>query len=234
MKELPLQSNFPTIKKMDKILVIEDEKNIRQTIKDILELQNFQVEVAENGLIGVAKALQFKPNLIICDVMMPEMDGFETLKNIRSIKEIASTPFVFLTAKAEKSDFREGMNLGADDFLNKPFNAKELIEVIGLRITKSKKDQEAFSNEVNELQEKVHDLQNTIDNFSYNNSHVLRAPLLKIIGLINFLLEDTIAHNQNPEIMEMIRESCLELSKATEKVENLLNNTENGQANIGN
>lgn len=210
---------------MDKILVIEDEKNIRDTIKEILVLNDYKVETAENGLLGVAKALQFKPDLIICDVMMPEMDGFETLNNIRSISDISNTPFIFLTAKAEKRDFREGMNSGADDFLNKPFNTKELLEVIQLRISKSKKAKKEYSEEISTLKNEVQNLQNSIDNLSYNNSHVLRAPLLKIIGLINYLIDESGETSpMNQEALNMLKDSCLELSEATEQVEKLLNN----------
>lgn len=210
---------------MDKILVIEDEKNIRDTIKEILALNDYKVETAENGLLGVAKALQFKPDLIVCDVMMPEMDGFETLNNIRSISDISNTPFIFLTAKAEKRDFREGMNSGADDFLNKPFNTKELLEVIQMRITKSKKAKEEYSEEIIILKNEVSNLQTSIDNLSYNNSHVLRAPLLKIIGLINYLIDGSGETSpMNKEALDMLKESCLELSEATEQVEKLLNN----------
>lgn len=210
---------------MDKILVIEDEKNLRDTIKEILELNSYNIMTAENGLIGVAKALQFKPDIIVCDVMMPEMDGFETLKNIRSIKAISHTPFIFLTAKADKSDFREGMNSGADDFLNKPFNSKELIEVIKLRIKKSKQAKQEYSQEITKLKNEVGDLQNSIDNLSYNNSHVLRAPLLKIIGLINYMIEESVEKSQmDLKILDMLKHSCMELSDATVEVEKLLNN----------
>lgn len=210
---------------MSKILVIEDEKNIRETIKEILDLNDFSVATAQNGLIGVAKALQFKPDIIICDVMMPEMDGFETLKNIRSINEISNIPFIFLTAKTEKKDFREGMNLGADDFLNKPFHTKELLKVIDLRINKSKLEKQQYNKEINTLKEEVNKLQNSINNLSYTNSHVLRAPLLKILGLINFLIEDAEdKSNMNNEVLKMLKDSCLELSDATEGVEKLLNN----------
>lgn len=209
---------------MSKILIIEDEKNIRDTINEILELHNYQTEVAENGLIGVAKALQFRPDLIICDVMMPQMDGFETLKSIRSINDIKNTPFVFLTAKTEKRDFREGMNSGADDFLNKPFNTKELLQVIDLRIAKSKEAEKIYSKEINNLKTEVENLQNSIDKLSYNNSHVLRAPLLKILGLINFLIDESADNSKmNQDVLEMLKDSCLELSKATEEVEKLLN-----------
>lgn len=208
---------------MEKILVIEDEKNIRETIKEILSLNNYEVATAENGLIGLAKAVQFKPALIICDVMMPEMDGFETLKNVRSISDISNVPFIFLTAKAEKEDFREGMNSGADDFLNKPFNAKELLSVIEMRIKKSNMDKTRYKEEISVLRTEVESLQNSISNLSYNNSHVLRAPLLKIVGLINFLIEENVNSQVNQEALNMLRESCFELTEATEQVEQLLN-----------
>ena len=197
---------------MSKILIIEDEINIRETIKEILELNNFKIALAENGLIGVAKALQFKPDLIICDVMMPEMDGFETLKNIRSINEISNTPFIFLTAKTETRDFREGMNAGADDFLNKPFNTRELLSVIKLRITKSNQAKKLYNEEINSLKEEVDNLQNSINKLSYSNSHVLRAPLLKILGLINYMIEEE-NPNMNSNALKMLKDSCLELSE---------------------
>ncbi len=209
---------------MNKILIIEDEKNIRDTIQEILELNNYSTETAENGLIGVAKALQVKPDLIICDVMMPEMDGFETLRNVRAINEISNTPFIFLTAKTEKRDFREGMNSGADDFLNKPFNTQELLQVIALRIQKSKQAKEEFETKISGLKAEVENLQNSIDKLSYNNSHVLRAPLLKILGLINYLIEESKENSTlNNEAMNMLKQSCIELSEATVEVEKLLN-----------
>ena len=210
---------------MNKVLIIEDEKNIRETIKEILELNDYKTDTAKNGLIGVAKAIQFKPDLIICDVMMPEMDGFETLRNIRSVNGISTTPFIFLTAKTEKRDLREGMNSGADDFLNKPFNAKELLEVIELRINKSQQTKKEFNLEINNLKEEVSNIQNSINKLSYNNTHVLRAPLLNILGLINYLIEETEENSSiNNEVLNMLNDSCTELSLATEEVENLLNN----------
>jgi DNA-binding response OmpR family regulator len=210
---------------MSKILIIEDEKNIRDTIMEILELNDYETAIAENGLIGIAKALQFKPDLIVCDVMMPEMDGFDTLKNIRAINEISNTPFVFLTAKTETRDFRQGMNSGADDFLNKPFNTQELLKVIELRICKSNQAKELFVQEINNLKKEVENLQSSINKLSFNNSHVLRAPLLKILGLINYLIEDSEEKSKmDLNALAMLKESCLELSEATEKVERLLNN----------
>ena len=156
---------------------------------------------------------------------MPEMDGFETLKNIRAINDISNTPFVFLTAKTETRDFREGMNTGADDFLNKPFNTEELLKVIQLRITKSNQAKELFVEEINNLKKEVGVLQSSINKLSFNNSHVLRAPLLKILGLINYLIEDSEEKSKmDLNALAMLKESCLELSEATEEVEKLLNN----------
>lgn len=209
---------------MNKVLIIEDEKNIRETIKEILDLKDYKTNTAENGLIGVAKAMQFKPDLIICDIMMPEMGGFETLQNIRSINGISNTPFVFLTAKTEKRDLKEGINSGADDFLNKPFNTKELLEVIELRIKKSQEEKKEFNLEIINLKEEVFNLRNSINNLSFNNSHVLRAPLLNILGLINYLIEETEGNSVvNNEALNMLKDSCTELSVAIEEVEKLLN-----------
>ncbi|MDA9329078.1 response regulator [Flavobacteriales bacterium] len=215
---------------MNKVLIIEDEKNIRETIKEILDLKDYSTNAAENGLIGIAKAIQFKPDLIICDIMMPEMGGFETLQNIRSINGISNTPFVFLTAKTEKRDLREGMNSGADDFLNKPFNTKELLEVIELRINKSQEEKKKFNLEIINLKEEVSNLKNSVNKLSLNNSHVLKAPLLNILRLINYLIEKKEENSSlNNEALNMLKDSCTELSVATEEIEKLLNKIKNDQ-----
>src|SRR5574341_351543 len=105
---------------MKKILIIEDEPEMRRNLAMILKLEKFQVLTAENGRRGVEMALAEKPDLIICDVMMPELDGYGVLHQLRQERATAGTPFMFLTAKGEKADLRSGMNLGADDYLTKP------------------------------------------------------------------------------------------------------------------
>ena len=122
---------------MKKILVIEDNTEVRENIEEILELSDYQVISAENGKIGVEKALKETPDLILCDVMMPELDGFGVLHILAKKPATADIPFIFLTAKAEKSDFRKGMNLGADDYITKPFTEDELISAIESRIAKA-------------------------------------------------------------------------------------------------
>lgn len=122
---------------MKKILLIEDNPDMRENTAEILELSNYKVITAENGKIGVRLAQEEKPDLIICDVMMPELDGYGVLHILSKTPATASIPFIFLTAKAEKSDLRKGMNLGADDYLTKPFDDTELLDAVQIRLTKS-------------------------------------------------------------------------------------------------
>lgn len=121
---------------MKKILVIEDNAEVRENLEEILELYGYEVFAAEDGKIGVDKAKAHLPDLILCDVMMPRLDGFGVLNILSKKPETADIPFVFLTAKAEKSDFRRGMNLGADDYITKPFYKDELLAVIETRLKK--------------------------------------------------------------------------------------------------
>lgn len=119
-----------------KILVIEDQQDVRENIEELLQLSNYDVFTAIDGKEGVKKALELKPDLILCDIMMPEMDGYDVLYLIGKNPEVAATPFIFLTAKAEKADFRKGMNLGADDYITKPFEEMEVLGAIERRLQK--------------------------------------------------------------------------------------------------
>lgn len=129
---------------MKKILVIEDNLEVRENLEEILELSGYEVELAEDGKVGVEKALKNKPDLILCDVMMPRLDGFGVLNILSKKPDTSDVPFIFLTAKAEKSDFRRGMNLGADDYITKPFYKDELLAVIETRLRKSEQLKEKF------------------------------------------------------------------------------------------
>ncbi len=118
------------------ILLIEDNNEIRENTAEILELANYKVTTAENGKVGVEKALKDRPDLIICDIMMPVLDGYGVLHLINKNPELASIPFIFLTAKSERSDFRRGMEMGADDYITKPFTDIELLNAIDSRMKK--------------------------------------------------------------------------------------------------
>jgi CRP/FNR family transcriptional regulator, cyclic AMP receptor protein len=121
---------------MKKILLIEDNDDIRNNTAEILELSNYKVIEAENGKIGVQKAMEHLPDLIICDIMMPVLDGYGVLHAVHKNDTIKNTPFIFLTAKSERSDFRRGMESGADDYITKPFNGTELLDAVDSRLKK--------------------------------------------------------------------------------------------------
>jgi CRP/FNR family transcriptional regulator, cyclic AMP receptor protein len=121
---------------MKKILLIEDNDDIRNNTAEILELSNYKVIVAENGKTGVEKAMEHIPDLIICDIMMPVLDGYGVLHAVHKNESIKNTPFIFLTAKTERSDFRKGMELGADDYITKPFSGTELLNAVDSRLKK--------------------------------------------------------------------------------------------------
>lgn len=121
---------------MKKILLIEDEEQLRKNTAEILEISGFEVETAENGKIGVEKALKSKPDLVVCDVMMPVLDGYATLQAFTRNEALMGIPFIFLTAKVERADLRKAMELGADDYLTKPFGINELTAAISTRLQK--------------------------------------------------------------------------------------------------
>ncbi|MBJ6119169.1 response regulator [Pontibacter sp. BT310] len=122
---------------MKKILLIEDNQEIRENTAEILSLANYSVLEAENGKAGVELAKSERPDLIICDIMMPQLDGYGVLHMLSKNPATSSIPFIFLTAKSEKEDFRKGMNLGADDYLTKPFDDLELLDAVEMRLKKN-------------------------------------------------------------------------------------------------
>jgi len=130
---------------MKKILLIEDNDDLRNNTAEILELSNYKVIVAENGKVGVKNAIEHKPDLIICDIMMPVLDGYGVLHAVQKNDAIKNTPFIFLTAKTERSDFRKGMELGADDYITKPFDGTELLNAVDSRLKKIELLKQALS-----------------------------------------------------------------------------------------
>ncbi len=121
---------------MKKILLIEDNDDIRENTAEILALANYEVITAANGKIGVEQALKMIPDLIVCDIMMPVLDGYGVLHAVQKNEIIKNTPFIFLTAKTERNDFRKGMDQGADDYITKPFDGTELLKAIDSRLKK--------------------------------------------------------------------------------------------------
>ncbi|MBS1600869.1 MAG: response regulator [Bacteroidetes bacterium] len=121
---------------MRSLLIIDDHTEIRENIAEILTLAGYKAITAENGKKGVEAALREKPDLIICDIMMPELDGYGVLHLLKKNQQTENTPFIFLTAKTERTDFRKGMGMGADDYITKPFDDIELLNAIETRLKK--------------------------------------------------------------------------------------------------
>lgn len=177
---------------MAKILVIDDEQDIRDKILKILEYEGFETMSAENGRIGVQMAKKHSPDLIICDVLMPGLSGYGVLIELRSDQLTATIPFIFLTAKSAQEDFRQGMKLGADDYLTKPFKVSDLLDAIHTRLEKHA----AESKQMEELRLTL----------SHALPHELKTPLTAIIGFTEFLLNiDRELLPDLDEILEMQR-----------------------------
>ncbi|HEY9871808.1 MAG TPA: response regulator [Candidatus Obscuribacterales bacterium] len=177
---------------MSKILVIEDEEPVRANIVKLLTLEDFEAIGAENGAVGVQVAKEQMPDLIICDVMMPELDGYGVLNALQQDDVTATIPFIFLTAKAAKEDLRHGMELGASDYLNKPFTRNELLKVINTQLEKQAKFKKQSDQKLVELR----------DSITLSLPHQLRTPLNGILGFSEIMI-DSADSMETAEIVEM-------------------------------
>jgi two-component system sensor histidine kinase/response regulator len=168
---------------MQRVLIIDDSAEVRDVIATTLERFGFSTRQAIDGTTGVQLAREWKPNLILCDVRMPGMDGHRTLEAIRESPTTATTPFIFLTAALEKSDMRRAMGSGADDYLTKPFTAEELVEAVTARLAK----QSELQCEIYKKAEKLrHDVVQLI-------SQEIAGPLDGILGLTSDMMKDPAA-----------------------------------------
>jgi two-component system, sensor histidine kinase and response regulator len=181
------------------ILVIEDDDDIRENILEILNAANFEAIAAPNGRIGIELALQYQPNLIICDVTMPELGGYDVIAQLRQEAELALTPFIFLTGMYDQTSQRHGMTLGADDYLSKPISRKVLLDAINTRLQK-----QALINR--QARSKLDALR---DSISLSLPHEIITPLSGILGLAQILIEEyaTIEPNEILEIAQDIDSS---------------------------
>lgn len=148
---------------MKKILLIEDDVTLRENTAELLELSNYEVHTAANGKIGINKAKELLPDIIVCDIMMPEIDGYGVIQELSQNTSTKFIPFIFLSAKTERTDVRKGMDLGADDYITKPFTEDELISAIESRIAKYAilKDRQVTTS--NEEIRNLNDLKNFFD-----------------------------------------------------------------------
>ncbi|MFY7829262.1 MAG: hybrid sensor histidine kinase/response regulator [Flectobacillus sp.] len=177
-----------------KIVLIEDDLLLAENTKTILELNGFECEVAHQGQLGVELVKSVQPDLVVCDIMLDEVDGFEVLKRIRAIQEFIHLPFIFLTARADFLDKRKGMNLGADDFLTKPFMSKDLVETIRARLLMSNQKKESVGLEIKK---------NAVDVFYNISSHEYLTPLNGIVNLSKMAVS-MIQNNQVEEALPLL------------------------------
>jgi DNA-binding response OmpR family regulator len=196
---------------MKKVLVIEDEKAVMNNLLEILDSGGFQGFGAENGSEGIQLAKEELPDLIICDIMMPDTDGYEVLRTLRENSETAMIPFIFLTAKTEQPDLRQGMNLGADDYITKPFRRNELLDSIAVRLEKRALIAEQYLLEQRrreELQQRLHELQHvniTTRDLLSGLTQDLRRPLANI-NLALHLIKEAQSDLQRRRYLEILQE----------------------------
>lgn len=147
---------------MTKILIIEDELSVRNNLLRLLRAEGFDALAAEDGRAGVQVAQTHLPDLILCDIMMPNLDGYGVLDTLRKARETALIPFIFLSAKADRSDLRQGMELGADDYLTKPFTRSELLGAIAARLHRPGTIAQPYTTELQETAERLHSLETNL------------------------------------------------------------------------
>ncbi len=206
---------------MTKILVIEDELFVRENIVDLLEAEDFEVFSTENGILGILWAQDNLPDLVICDVMMPEINGYEVLAEIRELPKTMLTPFIFLTAMADKGDIRHGMELGADDYLTKPFTREELLNAIDSRLIKQARFMKQYDEEqrkVQVLEQKVQELEQF--QLQKEISQEYKQALLKINTAIN-LIQKIKPGQKHDRTQEIIQEICAKEIALLKQIPNL-------------
>ena len=190
---------------MKRILIIEDEESVRRNLEDLLEAEGFAVFSAKDGIDGYESALLKEPDLILSDIRMPRMDGFELLRKLQNNPVTRLIPFVFLTARADLNDLRKGMSTGADDYIIKPFKIDDVLNAINSRLRKK----ENYLASVKEFK----------DILMKRVPHELRTPLVGILGLSSYLCDDieNISKEEVKNIAERIRCSGKRLHRRIEK-----------------
>jgi PAS domain S-box-containing protein len=193
--------------KTKKILIIEDDSTLRENTADFLNEKGYQVTTAVDGITGVQSVIQQIPDMILCDISMPGMNGLELFNTIQQIKTTSSIPFIFITAKVEREDIRAGMQLGADDYITKPFDLNELLQTIRVRFEKQERNQRSYDEKFFAL----------IDNpllgvfiYSENKFEYVNTAFAKLFGLtvedFDKIRFDELVVNENSEIvLEKIR-----------------------------
>jgi signal transduction histidine kinase len=203
---------------MFKILIVEDTLTIREEIHDILVMEGYTVFDADNGSIGFEIALKEHPDLIISDILMPKLNGFEMYKKLQNNKITKLIPLIFLSAKAEKSDIRVGMSLGAEDYLTKPIDVEDLLNTVKIKINKKLLLTQEIIDKTTTISAILQQQKKELDNYAQLISHELKTPLRNISDVLIWIREE-LAH---PISSENSINSIELLEKKVERMELLL------------
>ncbi len=196
---------------MNKILIVEDEKTLQRNIALLLSNENYKVYTADDGLEALKILQDLTPDLIISDIMMPYLDGFELFRKVRENLRMKIIPFIFLTAKTSIMSIREGMNLGADDYLIKPFISEELLQAVRVRLEKSKL-----------INDQIENIRSSISKYV---PHEFRTPLVAILGYSQILLEE-LENLPTADIKDMIGRINFGANRLRNRIEKFIQLTE--------
>ena len=192
-----------------RILCIDDDTDMRNVVRLMLETSGYELEEASDGQEGVDLALKILPDLILCDIQMPGMDGFQTLEKLHKDESTAHIPFIFMTGQDPRTHLRKGMNLGANDFILKPFDTDDFIKAIQLRLEEAEQRKNESQRAIDELS----------DNITRALPHELRTPMTGILGLAE-LLKSQAAEMTSDEIKELTQalfDSAVRMNQTLEK-----------------
>jgi signal transduction histidine kinase len=192
-----------------RILCIEDNPDMRLGVRMALEGVGYEIEEAENGKEGLNRALEMLPDLVICDIKMPGMDGFQTLEELRKHKSIAHIPFIFMTGEDPRIHLRKGMNLGANDFILKPFEMNDLIKAVQIRLQEAERTKKEAQQAIDELSESI----------TRALPHELRTPMTGILGLAEILKlqADEMTSSDVKDLAKLLSDSAVRMHQTLEK-----------------
>ena len=198
------------------VLVIEDEKDIRDSICEILKFEGYQVLSADNGAAGVDVMSRKKPDMILCDIMMPDLNGYEVLQKVKEIFPVSEIPFIYITALSERKDYRTAMNLGADDFLTKPFSVDELLNAVRVRLEKAQTAEKRIRERIDRIEETIHERSQELT----NQIHQQKSEMNKISEL-NHLLGERLSEKE----LELSREALrvIDINNTLQNIEKMIN-----------
>ncbi len=188
----------------DSILIIEDETDVRESINEILSNAGYNVQQAANGEEAINLSQLVSPDLVISDIMMPGLSGYDVLNYFKKEQHLENIPFVFLTAKSRNADFRYGMNSGADDYITKPFRAKELLKTVQVRLEKKTRWE--------------NNLDNIRESFSLAVPHELRTPLIPLFGYADIILDEYQSLTKQ-EIYDFVKKMKFSVKRLHERIE---------------